>query len=354
MKYRLSCRIFLVVVLTLAFSANASDPEKPSANIDFEDIAGEWLIDPQPYDFFLSTGVFIGDYPAIVIAPNGEFRAYLVGTTCNWFNQRLTSDFKNNETEVDCVNTLLKRQSDFANGHAVLITEGAIRRSLTGERYFVPNDNSAFQSRVVRKSNNAEWGKTEGAKLALFQRLFSQPIDSNRISIGLGGGNKSDLKFTFSKYPKEALSDTASTIPNLGVSSVRYFRCILDVYTHLPNKPAPFQREIDSLRKSVREVALIEEAYSEAAMKKLKTTQPKQNKNSETLRNGFEKSATESVEEQELVTKNENAIYGRLADTPAAKAAGEEKLGQYFGCPERDKPNKIPVEYPPGFPNLNN
>jgi hypothetical protein len=42
----------------------------------------------------------------------------------------------------------------------------------------------------------------------------------------------------------------------------------------------------------------------------------------------------------------------QLIATPAYRAAQAKKLGEYLGCPERDEPNRIPLDLPPQLKEL--
>ena len=303
-------------------------------------MAGVWLIDPQPYDAFLRLGWFTGSFPTIVIDADGFFRAYLVGTKCDWFNAQFVTDYRDKEIEISCLNALPIRQRDLANAPAVFITEGSIAPGLLGQWHFVQKDGGASLRRIIEKARAKETARFEAEKLKMFEYLFATPIDSGRLSFTLVAGmGRLSSTYNFSRYSKQTLSDAAATTLALFVATGRYFRCVLAAFSDPAGKSSSFLEELDHLRGVVKREAAMTDAYDVATIKQLKAYEI-QRSTGEEKTDEVSKLMFESGQEQELAELDFPSIHESLVVTPAAKAAEAGSLGAYLGCPEIDRNQK--------------
>jgi hypothetical protein len=345
---RQSCILcFLVIVAHMAMStacANTSGGYLKSG--DYEDVSGAWLIDSQPYDFFINSGVFWAEYPAVIISPDGQFRAYIIGRECVAHNINLAVSPSDKEVQFDCINGHAARQKDLHGGLAVLVTKGKIKRQDDGMLRLVPDDQRFSISDMMARSSKSG----EKIKYGVFYLLTTQPVDPARLSFQTVPYHQKKLTYSFSKYPGEILADAAATPHNLNTSTSKYFRCILNAYTRAAVESTPFSDEIIVLRKLMREHGLLFDAEMEGIKKWEMAEEIKRNVNAtDVLKAEEKKLRSESEAEIEQMTKKLGVVVEQLIVTPAYKAAEANKLGEYLGCPERDR-RSLPTDI---FPQIN-
>jgi hypothetical protein len=339
MKTRL---LALFRFVALAFLATASPC---SYGGDMDDIAGTWLIDAKLYDFFLNTGVFHGNYPVMVITPDGRFRAYAFGMSCGAYNTVVNRDIGNREILIECKKKIETLQQDLAGATGVLITEGQVERLEDGKLRFTADDQGQSIKKIIGKLRKGDEGTN--FKYLLLYYLITQPVDSESLSIVLNTGPENKLQFSFSKYPREILADAMATTINLLVSNTRYFRCVLDTYMRFDNESSPFADELRTLRKLVRESGTIDAISEKFDMYLLMDLAHRNDGDiSEADRKEIDRLNKTAWADLEPVNKRLFENQNELEKTPASKAAKIKKFGKYIGCPERDKPNKLLVDIP--------
>lgn len=329
-----------IMIFTLKGCASGEETDSP--------LVGTWLVAPRHVDPFVDAGIVAPMYPVLKIQKDGTFALFTVSTDC-WDDE--SDVFYENSIVRDPLDEWEKcerqRNSDsLPKPQSAYVRQSADGRWHTqnGKLYLDVHDVNAPPFYIGLKNvgkpeagRDYQWLADRMNLVGIDEPTISDDmaarfystyfiLDGGEMEYETGSGSLSITKaphgrsIGFGAARLEEISVAAAVVKALDVPSAEYFRCVLaNVASSKESRLDPSERR--------RLIDLSE---------KVATISSRQDFLRVLERAGRDPDA--AVVQKMLESDGEYilSLYDEMGELPAFRAAREERLGTYLGCPDRD------------------